>query len=85
MDAFVATGDMHAAVDVLEAAVAAGVVPESGTIAALIGGCQRTRSFELAFQARTLLRFVMHTCVHAYLQGVLRGDVGAWGTLQRSR
>lgn len=55
MDSFAATGKMHAAVNVLEAAVAAGVVPNSGTIAALIGGCQRSSSFELAFQVSALL------------------------------
>lgn len=55
MDAFAATGNMHAVVDVLEVTVAAGLVPESGTVAALIGGCQRTRYFELAFQVHALL------------------------------
>lgn len=43
-------GDMAAAVDVLEATVAAGAVPQSGTIAALLGGCQRVGAHELALQ-----------------------------------
>jgi hypothetical protein len=50
MDSFAARGNMQEAVDVLAATVAAGVVPESGTIAALVGGCQRANCFELAFQ-----------------------------------
>lgn len=45
-------GDMAAAADVLEATVAAGAVPQSGTIAALLGGCQRAGAHELAFQVR---------------------------------
>ena len=73
MDSFAAIGNMHAAVNVLEAAVAAGVVPESGTVAALIGGCQRAGAFELACQ---VCGPSCSSCmIQMYLQGDARDDV----------
>lgn len=53
INACVEAGDMAAAADVLQATVASGAVPQSGTVAALLGGCQRAGAHELAFQVRT--------------------------------
>lgn len=75
MDAFASTGNMHSAVDVLETIVAAGVVPQSGTVAALIGGCQRRNSYELAFQV----------CVHCASTYCVCFDVSSlvWSSSQQ--
>jgi hypothetical protein len=62
VSAFAAARDMPAAVAVLEEAVAAGVTPQGGTVAALIGGCQRVHACELAFQVCLLQRVAVRWC-----------------------
>lgn len=56
INAHAAAADLPAAVEVLRELAAAGLRPTGGTVAALIGACQRSRQHELAFAAAAVAR-----------------------------
>jgi pentatricopeptide repeat protein len=56
INAHATAADLPAAVEVLRELAAAGLRPTGGTVAALIGACQRSHQHELAFVAATVAR-----------------------------